>query len=222
MTRLIKTLIAGTALTILPLSLAYAGDSTTNTGSQILNGQVNLHTAVSTVNTELMNVQGDAAAQSVAAANVLDVTTMQDTKVTNNQYASSVNISSELNANVKNVGKDVSLVSQAVCNSANISTDPTTTDVYSNQECDAKDPSSRLNATVQNVNGNLTASTSALGNTFEEDTNAPNAPIQNYQINKSNINSSANVNAYNVNGNAVVSSSAIGNDAQIVHYSTGN
>ena len=221
MTRLIKILTATTALTILPLSLAYAGDSTTS-GSQILNGQVNLHTVVSTVNTELMNVQGDAAAQSVAAANVLDVTTMQDTKVTNNQYATSVNISSALNANVKNVSHNVSLVSQAFCNSATVSTDPTTTDVYSNQECDVKDPSSKINATVQNIGGDMTIASSSLGNTFQEDTNAPNAPVQTYQINKSSLNSTVNANAYNINGTAVVNSTAIGNDAQIVHYSTGN
>lgn len=169
-----------------------------------------------------MNVQDNAVAQSVAAANVLDVTTMQDTKVTNNQFATSVNISSALNANVKNVGKNVSLVSQAVCNSANISTDPTTTDVYSNQECEVKDPSSKINATVQNVGGDMTIASSALGNTFEEDTNAPNAPVQNFQLNKSSLNSTVNASAVNIGGTAVVSSTAIGNDAQIVHYSTGN
>lgn len=183
---------------------------------------MNLHVVVSKVNTELMNVEGDAVAQSVAAANVLDVTTMQDTKVVNNQYASSVNISSELNANVKNVSDNVSLVSQAICNSANISTDPTTTDVYSNQECEAKDPSSKINSTVQNIGGNMTIASSALGNTFSEDTNAPNAPVETWQINKSSIYSTVNANAYNIGGDALVSSTAIGNNAEIIHYNTDN
>lgn len=167
-----------------------------------------------------MNVQGDVGAQSVAAGNVLDVTTMNDTYVTNEQYASTVNISSSLSSNVKNVGGSVGLQSQAVCNSASISTDPTTTQIYSNQECMAQDPSSTINSVAQNIGGDLSIASSALGNSFAADSNAPNMPVETHQINHSSTYSTVNASAYNVNGSVGVSSAAIGNNAQVIHYST--
>ncbi len=186
----------------------------------ILNGQVNLHVAVSKVDTEIMNVEGDADAQSVAAGNVLDVTTMNDTYVVNNQYATSVNISSTMNTSVQNVQGSVGIQSQALCNGANISTDPITTSVTSYQECEAKDPSSTVNAFVQNVKGDTSIASSALGNTFSADSNAPNMPVDTTQINRSSVYSTVNANVYNVLGSVGVSSAAIGNNAQVIHYST--
>lgn len=224
--QLAKTLIAGTALTMLSLTAAFA-DGSTNTpspmnGSLILNDQTQLHVVTSTVNTDVGNIQGDFVAQSVAGGNQLDVTTMQDSWVTNNQYVSSVNVSSDLTASVRNIGGSAQLTSQAFCNDANISTDPTTTDVYSNQECRAQDPSATLNATVQNIGGDFQSASVAMGNNFAEDTNAPNAPVQNYQVNASSVNAVNNTMLYNVQGSAAVIGSAVGNNAQIVHYNIGN
>jgi hypothetical protein len=221
MSNLAKTLIATTALSILTLSPAFAGSST-DTGSVILNGQVNFDVEASKLNVDVQDVGGDAVGQSVAGGNVVDITTMQDTKVHNEQYSTSSYIGSELNTNVSNVGGSVGYTSQAVCNDASVSTDPTTTDVYSNQECRAQDPTSTLNAAVTNVSGDVSLQSSSLGNNFEEDTNAPNAPVATYQINNSATYSTVNASIANVHGSVGATSAAIGNNAQIVHYGTAN
>ena len=177
---------------------------------------------MSKLNVNVHNVGGDAVGQSVAGGNVVDITTMQDTNVTNEQYDASPYIGSQLNANVNDVSGSVGYTSQALCNGASVSTDPTTTQVYSNQECRASDPSSTLNANISNVGGDVALAGSSVGNTFEEDTNAANAPLETNQINSSAVLSTVNANVSNVGGSVGVTSAAIGNSAQIVHYSTGN
>ncbi len=220
MTRLAKTLIAGTALAILPLSLACAGQTNDqqSSGSQILNGQVDLHTSVSTLNTTVDSTGSDVGIQSTAAGNAIDITTMNDTHVSNEQYTSSVDITSDLGARVTNVDGSVGIVGQADCNSAQVSTDPNITDVYSNQECQAKDPNSMAYVDANNIGGDFSVANTSVGNTFEEDTNAPNAPVETHQLNASNINASTTVHVSNVGGTVNVTSAAIGNNAQIVHY----
>jgi hypothetical protein len=220
MTRLSQILIASTALAILPLSLACAGGSTDE--SNIVNGQVTFSNSISHVNVDVGNVWGDVSGQSVAGGNSLDVTTMNDTTVTNDQYTQSGAIAADLNASARAIGGDVDLSAQAFCNSASISTDPSTVSVYSAQECHAADPSAALNASVQDVGGNVSIASSAIGNSFEEDTNAPNAPIQNYQLNDSNLASTLNASVWDVKGSVNVSGAAIGNSAQIIHYNTGH
>jgi hypothetical protein len=213
-----KILIASTALAILPMSLACAGGSTSPASSDILNGQVDFHVAQSTLNVDTANVAGNVSQQSVAGGNAVDIITMSDTVVTNNQYVSSVNIGSTMNANVTNTGGTVNLQSQAICNSAAVSMDPTSTNVYSNQECDAKDPTATLNASVVNAGNDVSLASTAVGNSFQEDTNAAHGAVQNYQINESNMNSAVNGAVTNVNGNVSATSTAIGNSAQIIHY----
>jgi hypothetical protein len=223
---LAKTLIAGTALAILSGTAAFAdGSSDTSpplNGSLILNNQTQLQSVTSTVNTEAIEIPGDFTAQSVAGGNTLDVTTMQDSWVTNNQYTASPDISATLNGNVKNIGGSASLLSQSFCNDATVSTDPSTTDVYNQQECAARDPSATVNVTAQNIGGDFQSMAITAGNSFEEDTNAPYAPVQNYQVNSSALTATNNTNVYNVKGSAAVVGSAIGNSAQIVHYNIGN
>ncbi len=184
----------------------------------ILNGQVDFNVSVSKMNVDVQNVGGDAVGQSVAASNLVDITTMQDTKVNNEQYSTSSMVGSEINLNANNISGSVGYVSQAVCNGADVSTDPTTTDVYSNQECRAADPSSTVNAGVTNVSGDVSLASSALGNNFGEDTNAPNAPVETDQINSSATYSTVNANISGVHGTVSTTSAAIGNNAQIVHY----
>ena len=174
------------------------------------------------MNIDIGNMWGDYSAQSVAGGNSLDVTTMQDTSVTNTQYTQAGSIAADLNANARQVSGDVDLSAQAFCNNASISTDPTSTQVYSSQECHASDPSTLVNATVQDVGGNVNISASSIGNSFEEDTNAPNAPVQNYQLNDSNLAATVNSSVWNVKGSVSVAGAAIGNSAQIIHYNTGN
>ena len=218
MTRLARSLIAGSALATLLLSPAFAGSS--SEGSQVLNGQIALHTSISTLQTVITNVGQDVGIQSVAAGNTLDVTTMNDTHVNNDQYVSTVDISSDLGARVTNIGGNVGIQNQAVCNSANVSTDPTITAVTSKQQCDAVDPAARAYVDATNIGGSFSLSNSALGNTFEADSNASNMPVNNLQINHSNVNATTTANVSNVAGTVSVTSAAIGNNAQIVHYST--
>lgn len=212
-----KILIAGSALLILLPTLPCAAGSNSQ-GSQILNGQVDLHTSISNVSATVDSTGGDANVQSVAAGNALNVTTMNDTHVSNEQYTSSVDISSDLGARVTNVGGNVNVSGHAACNSADISTDPNVTQVYSNQECRAKDPSSSVYVDGWNVGGDVNVQNSAVGNTFSEDTNAPNAPIETHQINASNVHANMTANVSNVGGSVNVSGAAVGNNAQIVHY----
>ena len=160
--------------------------------------------------------------QSVAAGNVVDITTMNDTHVTNNQYVSSVDISSDLGARVTNVGGDVAIQGQAVCNSASVSTDPIVTAINSTQVCNAVDPTSMAYVDAANINGSFSLANSAVGNSFEADSNASNMPVSTTQVNTSNVNAKTTANVSNVAGTVSVTSAAIGNNAQIVHYSTGN
>lgn len=211
-----------TAMTILPLSLACAAGSTDTTGSNILNGQVNFNASVSTLNTSAYSMGGDVVGQSVAGGNAVDITTMNDTHVTNNQYNKSTTIDSTINAGVGNIGGSVGFSSQAVCNSAGVSTDPTVTAVNSNQECRSIDPSSTINANIAHVGGDIGLASHAVGNTFEADSNASNMPVTTNQINSSFVHSKVNANVANVGGGLSASSAAIANNAQIIHYSTGN
>ena len=155
---------------------------------------------------------------SSAGGNSLDVTTMNDTHVQNSQFTSSVDISSDLGARVTNVDGSVSVAGQAVCNAAGISTDPNITQVNSYQECQAKDPTSQAYVDASNIGGDFQVTNLAAGNTFEEDTNAPNAPISTRQLNASAVNANTTVHVQNVAGTTNVQSTAIGNSAQIVHY----
>jgi hypothetical protein len=195
-------------------------DNTSNAGSQILNGQIALHTSISTLQTVIGNVGESVGVQSVAAGNVLDVTTMNDTHVSNDQYTSTIDISSDLGARVTDVGGDVGITGQAVCNSAGVSTDPTITAITSKQVCDAVDPASRAYVDATNIGGSFSLANSALGNTFEADSNASNMPVNTTQINRSSVNAVTTANVSNVAGTVSVTSAAIGNNAQVLHYST--
>jgi len=207
---------------MLQLTAAFAGDSNDQAGSQILNGQIALHTANSSLHATVDNVGQDVGIQSVAAGNMLDVTTMNDTNVTTNQYTSTVDISSDLGASVTNVGGSVGIQGQAVCNAATVSTDPVITAINSTQQCDAVDPTSGTYVYANGIGGDLSVSNLAAGNTFEADSNASNMPVSTVQINHSNVNALTTANVSNVAGSVSVTSQAVGNSAQIIHYSTSN
>jgi hypothetical protein len=200
--------------------MAFAGSSTSAPPSQsnILNGQIDLHVANSTLDTNVNGAVGNVTGVSASGGNAVDITTMNNTNVDNNQYVTSVDISSNVNANVQNVGGEVGLQSQAVCNSASVSMDPTSTNVASKQECDAIDPSSSVTANVNNIGNDVQLSSAAVGNSFEEDTNAKYGNVASQQLNQSNMYSTVNANVTNIAGNVTMQSTAIGNTSQIVHY----
>lgn len=222
------------ALATLSATCAYAGGSddygtwnqslfggASSTGSQIVNSQQTNQTQWSNMTGQVDTVGGDAVAMGAAAGNLIDITTMNNTAVSNSQIVgSSATIGSNMNVDFNNVWGSVGIQNQVLCNGASVSTDPTYSATTSNQECHATDPASLINTNITNIGGDAAIQSSALGNSFEADSNAPNMPIRTNQLNASTVASTVNANIYNVNGTASLSSSAIGNTAQIIHYST--
>ena len=190
-------------------------------GSLILNNQVNLQTNWSALNGSVDTVGGDVVVQGNAGGNLVDVTTMNDTRVFNNQYVSSnATIGSTVAVDVTNVWGSVGISNQAICNGASVSTDPILTAVTSNQACHAKDPYSEITTNISNIGGNAIVQGVALGNKLETDSNAPNFPVISRQLNNSGVVSNVNANIFNAAGTVGLSSSAIGNTSQVLHYST--
>jgi hypothetical protein len=232
MTLRAKILIAATALATLSATCAYAGGNdqygTWNDGamaggigSQINTSQLNTQTNWSNLNGNVDTVAGDAVMQGAAGGNLMDITTMNNTMVNNSQIVGpGASIGSNVFANINNIGGSVGIQNQALCNGVSVSTDPTLASTHSYQECNAADPSSHIQANVTNIAGDAVFQGSSLGNTFEADSNAPNMPIWNKQINNSTIASTVNANVYNIGGSTSMTSSAIGNTGQIIHYNT--
>ncbi len=190
-------------------------------GSMILNNQVNLQTNWSALTGSIDTVGGDAVVQGNAAGNLVDVTTMNDTRVFNNQVVGpNATIGSTVAVDVNNVWGSVGISNQALCNGASVSTDPILTAVTSNQVCRAKDPYSEITTNISNIGGNAVIQGVALGNKLETDSNAPNFPVISRQMNNSGVVSNVNANIFNVAGTVGMSSSAIGNTSQVLHYST--
>jgi hypothetical protein len=199
---------------------AFADSSNDGGVSNVLNGQVNLNSQQATLTLNTNEVQGNISGGAVSGGNAIDITTMNNTNVSNNQYVSTANIGSDVYANISNVGGTTDLTSQSVCNSASISMDPTSTNVDSTQECKATDPSATMHANISNTNSDVSLASTAVSNTFEEDTNAPYGNVANYQINRAAVNASTNTTLTNIGGNVSASATAIGNTGQIIHYST--
>ena len=222
-----KILIMGTALVTLSATCAFAAGSTDQqtaaqeSGSTILNGQISLNTQWSNLNGVVDGAGSDVNIQGEAAGNLIDVTTMNDTRVQNSQMVGNqASIGSDVNSTVSNVWGNVNLSNQALCNGASISTDPTLTQVNSTQTCHATDPASAVNLTASGVQGNVAVQSTSIANSFEADSNAPNMPITTRQVNTSVGASTVNANVSNVGGTVGLTSSAVGNQAQIIHYST--
>ena len=190
-------------------------------GSNIVNGQINLQTNWSNLTGSIDTTGGDATATGAAAGNLIDITTMNNTTVKNAQivgYSSSVG--SNVAVDMNNVWGNAGVGNQAVCNGASVSTDPTYASTQNFQKCNASSTYSGITTNISNVAGNAVVQGAAIANTFEADSNAPNMPILSKQINTSGVTSNINTNLYNVGGTASLSSSAIGNSSQIIHYST--
>jgi hypothetical protein len=232
MTLRAKTLIAATALATLSATCAYAaptdqygtwndGALAGGAGSQINNSQVNLQTNWSNLNGNISTIAGDAVVQGAAGGNLMDITTMNNTAVNNKQIVgNAASIGSDISVTINNIGGGVGIQNQAICNGVSVSTDPTYASTRNYQSCNAADPSSLIHANVSNIAGDAAIQGSSLGNSFEADSNAPNMPIWNKQINNSTVASTVSASIYNVGGSTSLSSSAIGNTGQIIHYNT--
>ena len=227
----VKFLIVATSLATLSATCAYAGSSdqygswggssSGGVGSQIINGQINLQTNWANLNAQVDTVGGDVIGQGSAGGNLVDITTMNNTRVDNSQIVGpGAAIGSNIDLDANQVWGSVGISNQVLCNGASVSTDPILTAVRSNQECHASDPASAINSRITNIAGDAVVQGSALGNSFEADSNAPNMPIFSRQLNNSIVSSTVNTHAYNVGGSVALGSSAIGNTSQIIHYST--
>ena len=189
--------------------------------SSIMNGQVTLQTQWSNLNTVVDSVGGDVALQGAAAGNMVDIMTMNNTVVNNNQFVDpNAAIGSNISADLSNIWGSVGITNQALCNGATVSTDPVLTSVNSRQVCRATDPATAINANINGVVGDMAMQSLSMGNSFEADSNAQNMPINTMQINSSIGASTINANVSNIGGSMSMTSAAIGNKAQILHYST--
>ena len=203
------------------LALAGTAAIAQPSGSQILNNQINLNNNWSNLNTTVGVIGGDVVVQGAAAGNLIDITTMNDTTVVNNQNVGpNASIGSNVTLGANHVGGSIGVQNQVICNGASVSTDPVLTAVNSNQECNAADPFSQINANVTDIAGNVVVKGSAVANSFEADSNAPNMPIVTQQINTSGSVSNITAGVFNTGGSVGVSSTAVGNTAQIIHYNT--
>lgn len=170
------------------------------------------------MNTSVVNTAGNVTGTSASVGNNLEVVTMNNASVNTTQFVGSVSIAADQNANVQNANGTVTLQSQALCNAADVSTDPHTTAVNSSQTCYANDPSALLNGNVLNAGNDVSLSSQAVGNAFSMDTNAASMPVNNTQVNGSATASTVNSVVKNTYGNVTINSSSIGNNAQIVQY----
>jgi len=198
-----------------------AGSDQSGVGSQILNNQINLQTNWSNLTGSVDTVGGDVVVQGNAGGNLVDVTTMNDTRVSNTQVVGpNATIGSTVAVDVNNVWGNVGITNQAICNGASVSTDPILTAVKSNQACHATDPYSEINTNISNIGGNAVVQGMSVGNKLETDSNAPNFPVISRQLNNSGVVSNVNANVFNAAGTVGLSSSAVGNTSQVLHYST--
>ena len=188
-------------------------------GSPISNMQYNNATNWSNLNGKVDTVQGDVVVSGAAGGNLMDITTMNNTFVNSNQFVGpQCSIGSKIDVGINNVGGSVGIQNQVVCNGLGVSTDPAWSATQSVQTCNASDPSSEIHARVSNVYGDAIFAGSAMSNSFEADSNAPNMPVFNSQINNSTVASTVNAKVFNLGGSTSLSSSAIGNTGQIIHY----
>lgn len=216
-----KILLSASLLALCAPSLAAEPGQPGDDGSLILNTQINLQNNWSNLNVRANTIGGDAVAQGSAAGNLVDVITMNNTRVTNDQTVGpGAAIGSNIHMDVNKVWGSVGIQNQVVCNGASVSSDPAWTFVNSNQECHAGDPYSGINANIRNVAGDAVIQGSALGNSFQADSNAGSFGVTTRQLNNSANISNVNSNVYNVGGSAGFSSSAIGNSSQIIQYNT--
>jgi len=227
----LRKILLASVLMIAPVTSAFAQEYGTwndnslyqgAIGSLVINDQINTQTNWSNLSGVVDTVGGDVVAQGAAAGNIVDVITMDNTRVFNNQIVSSqATIGSNVVMDANNVWGSVGVNNTSLCNGASVSTDPVLTSVNSYQECGAKDPYTGTSAFVTNIAGNAVFQNSAISNSFEADSNAPNFPVFNKQINNSSAISNMAVDAFNVGGTVGMSSSAIGNTSRVIHYNTG-
>ena len=172
------------------------------------------------MNIDVAHVGGSVSATVTSVGNTAEILTMTDSKVTNTQVNKGA-VGAKLNATVNHVENNVMLQATAVCNAADISTDPQVTNVNSVQVCKSPDPSAQVNAQVYNTGGDVGVGATAIANQLQIDSNAASFPVHNDQENTSGMAAIVNAGIGNIAGDVSASATAVGNSAQIVQYDTG-
>ena len=223
MRRIAKTLIAGTALLSLAALPAFAADSSEGQDyyieygtAEVLNGQINYGNVWSNIDVVIEGVEEDVTAVTQAVGNTVNIYTMSNTYVDNEQIQNGT-VRAEVIMDASDVGGNVLIGATALCNGAMISTDPDVTAINSRQICDNDDPAATVNANLSNIGGGVGIAATSVSNQIQVDSNAKNFPIDTYQ--ESNTNTFATIDANIVNvGHVDLNASAVGNSATIIHY----
>jgi hypothetical protein len=221
MRRIAKTLIAGTALLSLAVPQASAADYNDDQyveygNAEVLNGQINYGNVWSSIDVVISGVEEDVTAVTQAVGNTVNIYTMSNTWVDNEQVQNGT-VRAEVNMDASDVGGNVLIGATALCNGAMISTDPDVTAVNSSQTCDNDDPAAAVNANLSDISGGVGIAATAVSNQIQVDSNARNFPIDTYQLSDTNTFATIDANISNV-GQVDLSSSAVGNSATIIHY----
>ena len=210
-----KTLIAGAAF----IALTSAASASTCPGpnpcpdNRILNGQLNVGTTVSNVQTHISHITGEVAVTSAAIGNSLSVDVVGDAYVGNTQQNFGY-VGSSLNATVTGT-KDVTLTSAAIANTASIKVMGADSLVVDNLQTQAWDPSASLVAHVSNIDGDATLTAAAISNSLAVETDAALIRIGTTQRNQGPNQAYLNATITKVSGDVAVTGAAIGNSVAI-------
>jgi hypothetical protein len=181
--------------------------------NRILNGQLNIGTTVSSLQTHITDITGEVTVTSAAIGNSLSVDVVGDTYVGNTQQNWGY-VGSSLNATVANT-KDVTLTSAAIANTASIKVTGADSLVVDNLQTQAWDPQATLTAHVSNINGDATLTAAAISNSLAVETDAALVRIGTTQRNQGPNIASVNATVKNISGDVAVTSAAIGNSVSV-------
>ena len=181
--------------------------------NRILNGQLNIGTTVSSLQTHITDITGEVTVTSAAIGNSLSVDVVGDTYVGNTQHNVGY-VGSWLNATVSDT-KSVTLTSAAIANTASIKVTGADSLVVDNLQTQAWDPQATLHAHVSNIDGDVTLTAAAISNSLAIETDAALVRIGSTQRNHGPNIANVNATVTDVAGDVAVTSAAIGNSLSI-------
>ena len=118
---LASVLVTATALPGFATEYGTWNDNSGGIGSLVVNDQVNVQTNWSNLSGVVDTVGGDVVTQGAAAGNIVDVITMDNTRVFNNQIVGSdATIGSNVALDANNVWGSVGVSNSSLCNGASV------------------------------------------------------------------------------------------------------
>jgi hypothetical protein len=179
----------------------------------ILNGQLNIGSTISNVQTNVQNVTGEVTVTSAAIANSLSVDVTGDAMIGNTQQNFGY-VGSTLNATVAHT-KDVSLTSAAIANSASIKVMEADTLEVNNLQTQAWDPAAYLTAHVSDIDGGATLTAAGISNSLAVETDAALIRVGTTQRNQGPNIASVNATVRSISGDVSITGAAIANSVSI-------